>query len=195
MDIVLASASPRREELLALIVPEFCVIPSDYDESDLPSMPPGRHVVESAEAKARDVAERVDDGVVIGADTIVVADDEILGKPVDDEDARRMLRLLSGRSHYVYTGICVVRRIGAQTVQRLSDSVRTEVIFAPLTEEMIDAYIATGEPLDKAGAYGIQEKGSVLVEGVVGDYFTVVGLPVFRLSRMLCEAGVPVFAC
>ena len=129
----------------------------------------------------------IDDGIVIGADTVVVINCLILGKPADEEDARKMLRLLSGRSHYVYTGLCIILRRGGKNAASLCDSVRTEVRFGKLTEEMIDAYIKTGEPMDKAGAYGIQERGSLLVEGIGGDYFNVVGLPIYRLSRMLAD--------
>lgn len=191
--IILASASPRRRDLLSLIVSRFEVIPSDFDESVLPLWPPENHVVQSALSKANNVAVRISDGIIIGADTIVVAGNEVLGKPTDAEDARRMLKLLSGRSHYVYTGVCVVQRAKNHTCQTFIDYVRTEVSFCELNDELIDAYIATGEPLDKAGAYGIQERGSLLVEGIIGDYFNVVGLPVFRLSRMLYKAGVPFF--
>ena len=192
-DIILASASPRREELLLLLGLRFRVLPSNFDESGVPQWPPEQHVLESARGKADDVAARIPDGLVIGADTVVVVDRAILGKPQDAEDARRMLRLLSGRAHYVYSGLCVIERAGDRTIRSLADSVRTEVRFGELSDEIIDAYVRTGEPLDKAGAYGIQERGSVLVEGIAGDYFNVVGLPVYRLSRMLAEFGVPIF--
>ena len=191
-EIILASVSPRRRELLRLFECDFRVIPSSFDESTVAQWPPDKHVVESAAGKASEVAAGISTGIVIGADTIVVVDDRILGKPADAEDARRMLKLLSGRSHYVYTGLCVIRRSEGQTAAVLRDYVRTEVRFGCLTDEVIDAYVATGEPLDKAGAYGIQERGSVLVEGIVGDYFNVVGLPVYRLSHMLMELGVPI---
>lgn len=194
-ELILASASPRRQELLALIGLPFRVIPSAFDESTLAPWPPDRHVLDSATAKAGDVAERIDDGVVIGADTIVVVDDQVLGKPKDEKDARRMLWMLSGRAHHVYTGVCVIRRERGETVREARDYVRTEVLFCDLSDSVIDAYIATGEPLDKAGAYGIQERASVLIEGIVGDYFNVVGLPVHRLSRLLVEVGVPVLGC
>ena len=191
-EIILASASPRREELLRLMGLRFRVVPSDFDESGVPQWPPEKHVVESALGKAEDVASRTPDGIIIGADTVVVTDRHILGKPGDEDDARRMLRLLSGRSHYVYTGLCVIERAGDRTARRLKDHVRTEVRFGNLSDEIISAYVATGEPLDKAGAYGIQERGCILVEGIVGDYFNVVGLPVYRLSIMLAELGVRV---
>jgi septum formation protein len=193
--LILASASPRRQELLRLVGVPFRVVPSSFDESTLDLWPPDKHVLDSSNAKAEDVAVGIEDGVVIGADTIVVADDQVLGKPTDEGDARRMLRMLSGRSHYVYTGICVVRRSGGVTDLVARDFVRTEVCFCSLSEAAIEAYVATGEPLDKAGAYGIQERASVLIEGIVGDYFNVVGLPVHRLSRLLADVGVPVLWC
>ena len=191
-DIILASGSPRRRELLKLLDIGFRVLPSDFDESSVVPWPPDEHVLRSAGGKALAVAEKIAGGVVIGADTIVVVDDRILGKPRDDDDARRMLRLLSGRSHYVYTGLCVMLRKDRATLIDLRDYVRTEVCFGVLPTAVIEAYVATGEPLDKAGAYGIQERGSVLVEGIVGDYFNVVGLPVYRLARMLAEVGIPI---
>lgn len=192
--IILASASPRREEILGLLGVKFTVAPSDFDESAVVQWPPEEHVLESSMGKAAFIACRIPDGIVIGADTIVVVDDMILGKPADGEDAKRMLRLLSGRSHYVYTGLCVMKRADNETLRALRDSVRTEVRFGQLTDEIINAYVSTLEPLDKAGAYGIQERGSVLVEGIVGDYFNVVGLPIYRLSRMLLELGIPLFS-
>lgn len=194
-NLILASASPRRQELLQLIGLPFEVIPSDFDESTLELWPPDRHVLDSAAAKSENVAVRIEDGVIIGADTIVVVDQEVLGKPADEYHARRMLRMLSGRSHYVYTGVCAVRREDGETVKAVRDFVRTEVRFCALSDAVIDAYVATGEPLDKAGAYGIQERAAVLIEGIVGDYFNVVGLPVYRLSRLLAEVGLPVLGC
>ena len=191
--IILASASPRREEILGLLGVRFTVAPSDFDESGVIQWPPEEHVLASSTGKAAFIACRIPDGIVIGADTIVVVDEAILGKPADAEDARRMLRLLSGRSHYVYTGLCVMKRAGDETVRTLRDYVRTEVRFGDLADDIIDAYVATMEPLDKAGAYGIQERGSVLVEGIVGDYFNVVGLPIYRLSQMLHELGITLF--
>lgn len=191
--LILASASPRRQELLGLLGAPFRVVPSTFDESTGVQWPPEEHIIESATGKALEVASNIEDGLVIGADTVVVMNKLILGKPIDSDDARRMLRRLSGRSHFVYTGLCVIEREGAQTARILQDYVRTEVCFGDLSDEVIDAYVATGEPLDKAGAYGIQERGSVLVEGIVGDYFNVVGLPIYTLSRMLRKFGVPLF--
>jgi len=191
--IILASASPRREEILGLLGVRFTVAPSEFDESGVIPWPPDEHVLESSMGKADFIANQISQGIVIGADTIVVVDEQILGKPADIEDAKRMLRLLSGRSHYVYTGLCVMKRAGEETVRTMRDHVRTEVCFGQLTDEIIDAYVATMEPLDKAGAYGIQERGAVLVESIVGDYFNVVGLPIYRLSKMLLDLGVPLF--
>lgn len=192
-DIILASASPRREELLRLMGLDFHVVPSDFDESAVVRWPPEEHVLESSMGKTMDVAVDISEGIIIGADTIVVIDNAILGKPRNPDDARRMLGLLSGRSHFVYTGLCVCEMASGMAARCLRDCVRTEVRFGDLRHDVIDAYVATGEPLDKAGAYGIQERGSVLVEGIAGDYFNVVGLPVYRLSRMLAELGVPIF--
>ncbi len=192
-DIILASASPRRQELLRLIGLDFRVAPSKFDESTVVTWPPEDHVTESATGKANDVASGISDGIIIGADTVVVAYGEIMGKPVDPADARRMLKLLSGRAHCVYTGLCVIERLDGKTVRTIAGYERTEVRFGPLTNQIIEDYVATGEPLDKAGAYGIQERGSVLIEGINGDYFNVVGLPVYHLSRMLMELGIPLF--
>lgn len=192
-DIILASASPRRNELLQLIEPSFLVIPSSFDESTVEKWPPDKHVIDSASGKALDVAEKIDNGIIIGADTVVVVDETILGKPSDNDDARRMLKMLSARSHYVYTGLCVISRINGDIATTLKDHVKTEVRFGELSDEIIDMYVETGEPLDKAGAYGIQERGSVLIEYIIGDYFNVVGLPVYTLSRMLNDLGIPLF--
>lgn len=192
-DIVLASASPRRCALMRLLDLSFRVKPADFDESTIPKWPPDVHVRECAMGKALKVAAEVEDSIVVAADTIVVLDELVLGKPRDAEDACRMLKLLSGRSHYVYTGLCVVESLGGVPVSTQCEHVSTEVLFSKLTDEVISAYVATGEPLDKAGAYGIQERGCVLVEGIIGDYFNVVGLPVSRLSRMLANVGIPPF--
>ncbi|MHB0912982.1 MAG: Maf family protein [Armatimonadota bacterium] len=192
-DLVLASISPRREELMRLLDIPFEVSPSDFDESSVAMLPPEEHVVQAAAGKAEQVAAGICEGIVIGADTVVAIDDLILGKPADPREAREMLALLSGRSHYVYTGLCLIEREDGKTLRTLQGYERTEVIFGPLPNDLIETYVATGEPFDKAGAYGIQERGSVLVQGVVGDYFNVVGLPIYRLSRMLLQLGVPLW--
>lgn len=184
--IILASASPRRQELLKLLIPEFEVVVSDFVEDPAPSgQSPEEFAVEAALEKARDVARRYPEALVIGADTVVVVDGQVLGKPTDADDARRMLRLLAGRSHQVHTGLAAVARDA-----EASACERTEVWFRPLPAQLIEGYVATGEPLDKAGAYAIQGRGCVLVERIEGCYFNVVGLPLYRLSRMLEQFGV-----
>lgn len=186
IDVILASASPRRKELLSLIFDEFRVIPSEFDESLVPDdLKPKDHVAHSSLMKARDVAQNFPDSLVIGADTIVVVEDNILGKPSDKEDARHMLKMISGRTHQVYTGITVIKNDSERTQVECTD-----VHFRPLHEEIISRYIATGEPMDKAGAYAIQGKGSVLIRSIDGCYFNVVGLPVYKLSLVLEEFGI-----
>ncbi len=185
-EIILASASPRRRELLANMGLQFTVLVSDADESGVDtSVPPEIYVQELALLKAAAVAKTViknKDAIVISADTIVVCDGEILGKPKDEEDAVRMLTSLSEKSHKVYTGFCVMRLSDAFTVCK---NVCTEVVFKPLTREKIDRYVKTSEPMDKAGAYAIQGLGAMLIERINGDYFNVVGLPVSELSDVL----------
>jgi septum formation protein len=144
-----------------------------------------------ARAKALSVARRRETGVVIAADTVVVRGREIMGKPRDTEDARRMLRRLAGASHLVVTGVCVV---DAGTGQELVESEVTAVRFRPLSEDEVEAYLATGEPLDKAGAYGIQGYGGLLVERIEGCYYNVVGLPLARLYLMLRQLGIDLLA-
>ena len=180
--IVLASSSPRRRELLRMLGLPFAVSPSDIDETWRNGEAPAVHAERLAREKA--AARPVPGTAVIGADTIVVIDGEILGKPRDAADARAMLRRLSGREHVVYTGVAVARD------GRLASGVRqTTVRFYPLDDDAIAAYVATGEPLDKAGAYGIQGYGAVLVERIDGDYFTVMGLGLELLVELLAEVG------
>jgi septum formation protein len=190
--IVLASASPRRRELLQQIGLPFEVMPGDVPEHGRPETDPKELARALAREKALAIAEQVPDGLVIGADTIVVVDGRVLGKPVDDADARAMLRLLSGRSHQVITGVAVVDRQEGRTLAVNVDHECTDVLFLPWSEADIDAYVATGEPLDKAGAYAIQGYASVLIAGIRGCYFNVVGLPLATLARMLRALGVPV---
>lgn len=195
---ILASASPRRRELLALLGLPFDVIVSEVDETALSGRLPAEVPDVLARAKALAVWERLGrprDTLILGADTDVVATVDgvqtILGKPADAEDARRMLRALSGRMHTVYTGLTLVQTVGDEpTYVAQSELVDTQVKFRRLTDAMIDAYIATGEPFDKAGAYGIQGRASAFVQTILGDYFNVVGLPVQRVGRMLEDAGI-----
>ena len=183
--IILASQSPRRRELLSLVGIPHDVRPADLDERVLPGESPAPHAERLARAKAEAVAANEPDAIVIGADTIVVLDGDILGKPRDAADAAAMLQRLSGRTHTVLTAVAVARN--GRTVSGVES---VEVTFRPLTAEQIDAYIATGEPMDKAGAYGIQGYGAVIVERVHGDYFAVMGLALGRLVGLLEAVGV-----
>lgn len=190
--LVLASTSPRRQELLGLLGLPFEVIGSLYDESVISpdGMAPADYVTQLAQGKASEVAGRLDaDALVIGADTTVVLDGQFLNKPTGPDDAASMLRRLSGRTHEVYTGLCVIR---GQTL--LTNYAVTEVAFAALTDETIAAYVATGEPLDKAGAYGIQGKALSFIPSINGDYFNVVGLPLYLLGQMLAQFGIDLWS-
>lgn len=183
--IILASQSPRRRELLALIGIVHEVRPADIDETWMPGELPVPHAERLAREKAHVLAAREPDAVVIAADTIVVLDGEILGKPRDAEDARATLRRLGGRTHTVFTAIAVAR--GGRTVSAVE---QVEVTFRALAEDEIVAYVATREPMDKAGAYGIQGYGATIVERIEGDYFSVMGLGLRRLVALLDEIGV-----
>lgn len=188
MSIILASKSPRRQELLKLLGLEFTVHTADIDEHMDPSLPPEQEVARVSAEKARAVAKDcAEEDIIISADTIVVIDGQILGKPKSEADAIRMLNLLSGRRHEVMTGLTILS--GGQSQTRV---VRTGIEFRRLTDREIDAYVATGEPMDKAGAYGIQGRASIFVSHLDGDYFCVMGLPVCTLTQMLRERGVTV---
>ncbi len=194
MHFVLASNSPRRREILSDLGYAFDVRTADFDESTVDLSAPADGVRELALGKAEAAAKAAPAGeptVFLGADTVVVLDGVVMGKPADEEDAFRMLRALSGRTHVVYTGAAVISidETGAVT-DRQTLVEATDVTFFALTDEEIRAYIATGEPMDKAGAYGIQGLGCTLVEGIRGDYLTVVGLPAARVVRLLKSVGV-----
>lgn len=178
--LLLASASPRRAELLTTAGIPFECVPSSADELPSGSRSPDALVVENARRKAEEVSSRFPGRVILGADTMVVLDGQALGKPQDRENAKRMLRALSGRTHQVMTGVCVTD--GKTTETALSV---TSVTFRALDDALIERYAATGECDDKAGAYGIQGKGCVLVEHLDGDYFGVVGLPICTIDKML----------
>jgi len=184
--IVLASASPRRRELLAAAGIPFEVCPSGIEERRQPGETPEQFCRRVAVEKARDVAARLPGNRrrVVGADTIVVLGEEVLGKPLSEQEAAAMLRSLAGRVHAVLTGVCVLDPVTGTTAERVE---RTEVRFGPLSEQQILAYVATGEPMDKAGAYAIQGQASRFVERIDGCYFNVVGLPVPALYQMLKE--------
>ena len=185
-EFVLASASPRRKELLEKMGLQFSVVVSEADESTVSrDIPVNLYVQELALLKASATAKmllRNKKALIIAADTIVTLDGEILGKPDGEDGAKKMLSSLSGRTHEVYTGYCVMRISDGKTV---CNSVKTEVKFKTLTEQKIRSYIESGEPMDKAGAYGIQGLGSMLIEKINGDYFNVVGLPVSALADTL----------
>ncbi len=199
--LALASASPRRRELLAYLGVPFRIIVTDAEEHDHPpppeivaalpplALPLFDHPTLRAWRKASAACASAPDSVIIGADTIVTLEGDVLNKPVDPDDARRMLRRLSGKTHTVYTGLAVIdaRQIHAPPLFAL---VASRVTVAALSDADIDAYVATGEPLDKAGAYGIQGLGGKLVRSVAGSYTCVVGLPLVETWRLLCAAGI-----
>lgn len=181
--MILASKSPRRKELLGFISKDFKIIPAVGEENIPNGTDPKDAVVMLAKQKAEEIAADHKGEVIVAADTIVVIDNKILGKPRDEAHAAEMLGTLSGRIHTVFTGVCVIFADGASE----SFAERTDVEFYPLTEDEISDYIATGEPMDKAGAYGIQKKGALLVKRIFGDFYNVMGLPVSRLVRVLRE--------
>ena len=178
-NVILASQSPRRQELLRRLVPEFSIQPADVDETMNPAFSPEKAVCELARRKAQTIAQTHPDALVIAADTIVVCG-SIFGKPENTEDAARMLRALSGRTHQVMTAVSIAGGGREETCVSV-----TEVHFRPMSEREIADYIATGEPMDKAGAYGIQGIGSLFIERIEGDYYGVMGLPVCMVSQML----------
>jgi len=183
--VVLASSSPRRRQLLNLIGIAHDVRPANIDESPRPREAPRRHAERLAREKASAVATRDPDLITIGADTVVVINRTVLGKPADGDEAARMLGLLSGREHLVITAVAVSR---GKKLRSAIEEVR--VRFRRLRDDEIQAYIATGEPMDKAGAYGIQGFGATIVERIEGDYFAVMGLPLVRLVGLLRDVGV-----
>lgn len=188
--VVLASASPRRRELLARLVADFAVVPSGVDERLAHPVTPAA-VAALAARKARAVAARLGGGVVLGADTVVVLDGEALGKPATADEARAMLRRLRGRAHEVITGVAVV---DAASGREATDAVTSRVWMAAYPDAAIEAYVATGEPLDKAGAYAIQGGGAALVARYEGSWSAIVGLPLAATWRLLRALGVPVTA-
>ncbi len=192
MKVILASASPRRAEVLRNAGISFDTVPANVEEARRPNEAAEELVSRLAEAKARSAAERAGSSagpaLVVGADTAVVVDGLVLGKPASAEDARGMLQRLSGRTHGVITGLAVIRLPDGATV---TERETTQVTFAPLSEQEIEDYVASGEPLDKAGAYAIQGRGGRFVTRIEGCHFNVVGLPLARLYRILREFGWP----
>lgn len=191
MKLILASQSPRRKELLSLITQDFEVQVSHVEEKIPSGLRPHEAVMHLARIKAEAVAAEMaaqpnaQPGVVLGADTVVVLDGEIMGKPKDHADCVRMISALSGREHEVLTGVCIVENGREESFYE-----RTAVKFLKLSDEEIQWYASLDEPYDKAGAYGIQGYGSLLIEGICGDYFNVMGLPVAALNRKLYALGV-----
>ncbi|GHV38826.1 septum formation inhibitor Maf [Clostridia bacterium] len=193
-NVILASASPRRKELLEQIGLSFTVLPSDFDESRVMNEEKDTEqmVLKISSAKAESVAAKVNGvviGVVIGADTVVSIKGEVLGKPENEERAVEMLSRLSGKTHTVYTGVTIIN-IGSG--RKISFAEKTDVFMRHITSEEIFAYVRTGEPMDKAGAYGAQGKGARFIERIEGDYFNVVGLPICRLVCELKNFGVEI---
>ncbi|MFG0212724.1 Maf family protein [Brevibacillus porteri] len=187
--LILASSSPRRRELLQALGLSFTVITSDVDETTAEHLSASEVVEELSLRKAKEVASRLTEGVVLGSDTVVVLDGQILGKPVDETDAFRMLSMLQGQEHTVYSGVAL---IDVETGRAEVSHSLTHVRIRALTEQEIKSYIATGEPMDKAGSYAIQGIGATIVEGITGDYFTVVGLPLGLTSTLLTRFGMPI---
>lgn len=183
--MILASQSPRRRELLALVGIPHEVRPADIDETYLPGEPPRDHAERLAREKTAAIAAAEPDALVIGSDTIVVVDGDVLGKPAEPAEAERMIARLAGRTHTVMTGVAVAWR--GQTRSAVEE---VDVTFHPLSAREIAEYVATREPMDKAGAYGIQGYGATIVARVDGDYFAVMGLPLQRLVRLLGDVGI-----
>ena len=184
---ILASQSPRRRELLSMLGLEFEIITADIDETMDESIPVEDAVAEISRKKAQAVGKNNTGRLIVSADTIVTVEGRVLGKPHSEDEARAMLQSLSGRSHTVMTAVCLYCDGKAETHVE-----KTEVVFKPLSLEEIDAYIATGSPMDKAGAYGIQDGAAVFVEALRGDYYNVMGLPLCALVKRLRAHGVPV---
>ena len=184
MNLVLASQSPRRKELLSILGIPFEVIPASIDETPMPGEAAEDFVARAAREKGAEVASRVSGSVVLSADTVVTTDGEILGKPVDEEDAIRMLRKLSGREHAVYTAVSVINQHTRKTLEGLE---RTRVWFDPLTDEEIRYYLRRENVFDKAGAYAIQGYAGIYIPKIEGNYFNVMGLPLPLVHDLLCR--------
>lgn len=184
-DFIVASASPRRKEILSMGGFGFRIIPSDCDETIKEKLSPEETVKVLAERKALSVLEKNENSVVLGCDTVVALGDEILGKPADREDAFKMIKALSGKTHRVCTGVCIADKDKIKSFVSVA-----EVEFYELSDETAESYVATGECDDKAGAYGIQGLGGTLVKSIKGDYYAIVGLPYAETVRVLSEFGI-----
>jgi septum formation protein len=185
--IILASKSPRRKQILQQVGLEFTVEVSDFDEAQVKFKTPEDLVEKLSLEKAKVIAGKNPDAIIIGADTTVIYKNEIIGKPTSKQDAVRILKLLSGNIHEVVTGFTVI-----SDKKSITKHVTSKVKFKKLSEVEIKAYVATGEPMDKAGGYGIQDKGGLFIENIQGDYFNVVGLPIFAVSEALKQFGVEI---
>lgn len=183
--LILASGSPRRAEILNAVGWEFIKDVADIDETELPGETPEDYVQRLAREKAEAVAQKYKVATVLGADTTVVINHQIIGKPVDLADARRMLKLLSGNWHEVLTGVSIVKKEAEKSPKLIVDLERTRVKFAEMTDEEIEFLVEKGHPLDKAGAYAVQAQAALFIEGIEGDYWNVVGLPVRLVYRLL----------
>ncbi len=189
-NIILASQSPRRKEILEQVGVKFTIIPSEKEEI-ITSSDPVAVVRELAFMKADDIASSIEeDALIIGTDTVVVFNNQILGKPRDEAHAKEMLRELQNQVHEVYSGVALIEKKEGQVERTWNFSVCTQVGFCEISEEQIERYVATGEPMDKAGAYGIQGKFAVYINQLVGDYYNVVGLPISRIYEVLMENGI-----
>lgn len=187
--IVLASTSPRRKQLLKQLGLDFTIAPSNVEEKLNPRLKPRHQVEELALQKAKAVADKFEDAIIIGADTLVTFNDEVIGKPKDVQDAKRMLKKLRGRQHAIVTGFALIDTATGRTILK---SIETKVWFRKISPEEIAAYVEKEKPLDKAGAYAIQDLGALFVEKIEGDYFGAVGLPLFLLARELKKLGVTI---
>lgn len=183
--LILASGSPRRQEILTMLGYSFRIIPADADETLPPDITPSGAAAELSKRKAEAVAKLCPDDIVLGSDTLVCCEGNILGKPKNEEDAARMLRHLSGKTHQVYTGVTVVGKESVKTWVTASD-----VTFLELSAEEINDYLKTGEPKDKAGAYAVQGRGSAFIQAISGDFFAIMGLPTSGTVRILKEFGI-----
>ncbi len=184
--LILASGSPRRSEILTSVGWEFEKITADIDEAEFENENPVDYVQRLAKTKAEKVARKIENGLVLGADTTVVIDKEIIGKPIDLDDARKMLRKLAGRTHEVLTGVALVK-VSENNLQTQVKYERTAVTFAELSEDEINFLAVKGEPLDKAGAYAVQAQAALFIKGIQGDYWNVVGLPIHLVFQLLSK--------
>ena len=188
--VILASGSPRRKELLELIGVEFKIITSNKEEV-ITSTNPEEVVKELSMMKAEDVAAGVEGpAIILGADTVVAHGGRILGKPKDPKDAINMIRSFAGDDHYVYTGVCIIRKEADGSIKRISFAEGTKVTVYPMTEEEIEQYVATNEPMDKAGAYAIQGLFAPYIKGIEGDYYNIVGFPIAGIYQRLKAEGI-----